>query len=160
GRLIAAAGPPGTGSWSYDGDGNLTQTIQNGITTTYGYSATAAYSPTNWLPGELIALTTTGQPTTHYGYDNSGHTTAITTTAGYSQGLTYDLQGRIVGATIVSSTYLLTATGTYNASGLRSSLAITRTGSSPYTHSFSFVYGDDTLVRQALVVRGTTTFTD
>ena len=58
------------------------QVVANGINTTYGYSPTSVYSPTNWLPGELIALTTTNQVPVYYGYDNSGHTTALTTTTG------------------------------------------------------------------------------
>jgi len=89
GRLTGTQGP---GSWVYDKDGNITQIVSGGVTTTYGYTGTSGYPlPANAKPGELLWTQAGSATPTDYGYDGSGHTTAISTTSGYSLTLGYTI---------------------------------------------------------------------
>ncbi len=144
GRLTSTQGPgSATASWSYDKDGNLTQAVSSGaVTTTYGYTGTSGYPlPTNAKPGELLWTQAGSAPPTMYGYDGSGHTTASSTTTGYSLTLGYDPQGRLAGTHLLQGPVQVTQTQSYNASGLRSSYAVTRTGTTPLTLSETFILG-------------------
>jgi len=144
GRLTSAQGPgAATGSWAYDKDGNLTQAVSSGVTTTYGYTGTSGVAvPSTWKPGELLWTQAGSATPTVYGYDGSGHTTALSTTSGYSLTLGYDPQGRLAGVHLLQGAVQVTQTQTYNASGLRSSYAVTRTGVTPLTLSAAFLYRD------------------
>jgi len=142
GRLTSAQGPgAATGSWAYDKDGNLTQAVSNGVTTTYGYTGTSGVAvPASWKPGELLWTQAGSATPTVYGYDGSGHTTALSTTSGYSLTLGYDPQGRPSGTHLLQGALQVTQTQSYNASGLRSTYAVTRTGVTPLTLSEAFIY--------------------
>ncbi len=143
GRLTSTQGPgSATASWSYDKDGNILQAVSSGgVTTTYGYTGTSGVAvPTAWKPGELLWTQAGSAPPTVYGYDGSGHTTAISTTSGYSLTLGYDPQGRLGGVHALQGPVQVTQTQSYNASGLRSGYAVTRTGTAPLTLSEAFIY--------------------
>jgi len=147
GRLTGMQGSDGTRqSWAYDGDGNLLTSASNGVTTTYGYSAS--------VPNELQTLAVPGQATRHYGYDQSGDTTRITSTAGISTGLQYDSRARLAGVTLAGGTRV---SQTYNAAGQRAHYTVTKSGQPTLTETFS--YRGDAL-GQAVVVSGTKAYTD
>ena len=157
--LIGTAGPAGSGSWLYDGDGNITRGVVGAVTTTYGYTGTPSYpTPGNWKPGEMLWTQAGSGTPAYYAYDGSGHTTGISTTTGISESLGYDSQGRLASVhyTNTAGSVALTTTQTYNASGLRSSYAVT-TSVGPTVvsaRSESFLYRDGQIGSVVVISNG------
>jgi RHS repeat-associated protein len=147
GRLTGAQGAGTTQSWTYDGNGNLTTSVTNGVTTTYGYNNSLTLN-------ELQTVSRSGQPTTYYGYDTNGDTTSITNTSTISTGLSYDRQARLVGVTLQDGT---SVSQSYNSAGQRASYVVSKPGQPTLSERFQY-RGEE--LGQAVVVTGTTTYTD
>ena len=142
GRLIGSSGGANPGSWSYDGEGNLTSATSNGVTT--GYS----YDPNN--PHELASTSTTGQPTVIYGYDGQGNATSISNGGNSARQLAYDAANRMTSVTLGSSgAVAATVTMTYNAFGQRAGYSVTPQGGGPPSLAESFQYRGDQLAQVA-----------
>jgi YD repeat-containing protein len=158
GRLISAQGAT-TGSWGYDGDGNLLSASAGGVITTYNYTGTPTYpTPATWLPGEALVVTSTagGSSTpTYYAYDASGRTTAISTTSS-SATLGYDSAGRMSSFHYLLGPVAVTATLGYNASGLRTSYAVTSSVGTTVvsTRAETFLYRDGQIGSVGVISNG------
>ncbi len=137
----------GSQSYLYDGNGNLTQAVSGGATTTYGYNPAVA--------NQLSSITTGGQSTS-YGYDQFGNTTLITSTGGTTS-LAYDRQARLAMVTLASGTVL---TQSYTAGGQRAAYTVTVPGQPAQGVSMRFSYRGNGELGQAVVVSGTTSYTD
>ena len=147
---MSGAGP--TGSWSYDGRGNVTTATSNGTTTTYNYASSN--------PEEVSSSSISGQPTTYYAYDGNGDATAITNTGTLSRQLGYDAQSRLVQVTL-GSPITQTVALSYNAFGQRAGYSVTPTGAGQPSLAESFKYQGDQLAQVATTGTGITTpYTD
>jgi RHS repeat-associated protein len=147
GRVSGVQSGSTTQSFGYDGNGNLTQAVTNGSTTTYSYNNGVA-------PNEVQTVSTAGQPTTSYTYDQNGDTTSITNTSTISTGLSYDRQARPVGVTLKDGTSVSLS---YNSAGQRASYVVSKPGQPTLSERFQY-RGQE--LGQAVVVTGTTSFTD
>src|SRR5579871_6421769 len=163
-RIVAAqSGASIPQTWAYDPDGNITSTVNGGITTTDTYSPT--YNPTSpsTTTPELLSTTQSGGGSlgTYYSYDQSGNTTRITTTAGLSESLTYDAQGRLSSVAAGSGANTTTLSQTYNALGQRATYTLVKPGG--YTQAQTYTYWAGQLGRRVVVsdtLSGQTTYTD
>jgi len=140
--------------WSYDGNGNITARTDgsqiNGVSAAYGYAYTSGITAANWLPNELITTAITpstgNAQTTQYGYDATGNATAITATSAVTS-LAYNAAGPFTGATLPDGRRVAV---TYNARGLRDTLAVTPPGQARPSWRERFLYRGD-LVGQVSV---------
>src|SRR6185437_12413663 len=141
-----------TGSWSYDGRGNLTSATTNGVTKTYSYMTSN--------PEELSSTSISGQPTTYYAYDGNGDTTSITNTATLNRQLSYDAQTRLVQITF-GSPITQTVVITYNVFGQRANYTVMPSGAGQPSLSEHFWYQGDQLSQVAYTGTSVTTpYTD
>ncbi len=168
GRLTSETGPQvvatgGSYKWTYDNNGNLlTQVGDDGYPVTYTY--TQAITP-NHLQTMVMG---NGQPTTYYGYDNRGDTTAITNALGQQSQpptnalnthISYDSQARPVQITVLDrvapSTTTVTATVTlaYNPAGQRSEYTLAEPGQATLDEQFTY---RGSMLGQARVTKGGT----
>jgi len=168
GRLTSESGPQvvatgGAYRWTYDNNGNLlSQTGDDGYPVTYTY--TQAITP-NQLQTMVMG---NGQPTTYYGYDNRGDTTAITNGLGLlnpapknalNTHISYDSQARPVQITfldrVAPSTTTVTATVTlaYNPAGQRSEYTLAEPGQPTLDEQFTYRGG---MLGQLRVTKGGT----
>jgi len=152
GRLTAVTGTAPTGSWSYDGRGNLSSATSNGTTTTYSYNTSN--------PEEVASTSSSGQPTTYYGYDGNGDTTSITNTSSLNRQLSYDAQTRLTQITF-GSPITQTVVITYTVFGQRANYAVTPAGAGQPSLSEHFWYQGDQLSQVAYTGTSITTpYTD
>ena len=149
GRLQAVTDSSGgSQSYLYDANGNITQTVSGGTTMGYLYQ-------NNVAPNELVTVTTAGVATT-YGYDSYGNTTGITSTGG-STSLGYDKQARLATVTLRTGTVI---SQSYTAAGQRAAYTVTVPGQPAQSVSMRFTYRGSGELGQAVVVSGTTSYTD
>jgi len=160
GQQVVATG--GSYKWTYDLNGNLTTQLgDNGYPVTYTYTAATPNQLQTMVMGD-------GQPTTFYGYDGHGDTTAITNGLGavnpapknaLNTHLTYDSQARPVQITfldrVAPSTTTVTATVTlaYNPNGQRSEYTLAEPGQATLDEQFTYRGG---LLGQLRVIKGGT----
>jgi len=167
GRLTSESGPQvvatgGSYRWTYDLNGNLTTQLgDNGYPVTYTYTAATPNQLQTMVMGD-------GQPTTFYGYDAHGDTTAITNGLGtvspapknaLNTHMTYDSQARPVQLTfldrVAPSTTTITATVTlaYNPNGQRSEYTLAEPGQATLDEQFTYRGG---MLGQLRVTKGGT----
>jgi len=157
GRLTSESGPQvvatgGSYKWTYDANGNLTSQIgDDGYPVTYTY--TQAITP-NQLQTMVMG---DGQPTTFYGYDGHGDTTAITNGAFLNKHLVYDSQARPTQITTLDHRTPVTVTVAYNPSGQRASYHVVEPGQPTLDQQFTY---RDGVLGQVRLTSGTTAYTD
>jgi YD repeat-containing protein len=120
----------------YDGRGQLTEAIDNGVTSTYGFDH-------NGNPNSGGAQPTTGNElvsdgTWTYGYDHEGNVTSRTNNvAGLSWTYSYDTANELTSATetAFNGTVLVQASYSYDAFGNRIGSTVTVSGQTTTTQS-------------------------
>jgi len=165
GQQVVATG--GSYKWTYDANGNLTTQLgDNGYPVTYTYTSATPNQLQTMVMGD-------GQPTTYYGYDGHGDTTAITNGLGavnpapknaLNTHMTYDSQARPVQLTfldrVAPSTTTVTATVTlaYNPAGQRSEYTLAEP--SQLTLDEQFTYWSGMLGQLRVTKGGSLLYTD
>jgi len=153
GRLTSESGQTGGSyKWTYDLNGTLTTQLGDN-----GYPVTHTY--TSATPNQLQTMVMgDGQPTTYYGYDGHGDTTAITNSLGLLNiHLSYDSQARPTQVTTLDHGTPFTVTLTYNPSGQRTSYHVVEPGKPTLDQQFTY---RDGVLGQARLTSGATAYTD